>query len=71
MISVYNSFSVLLLSYRDCDFREFMLEDAGNRERLFRCAEELPSEDTLVPELERIFEPRRFCAILFMVVESS
>ena len=49
--------------FRDCSFREFMLDDAGTRERLFQRAEELPAADTLVPELERIFAERRFAKV--------
>ena len=49
--------------FRDCDFREFMLDDAGTRERLFLRSEELPAADTLVPELERIFAERRFAKV--------
>ncbi len=49
--------------FRDCSFREFMLDDGENRERLFLRAEELPSRDTLAPELERICEQRRIAKV--------
>ena len=53
----------LMHGFRDFSFREFMLAGDENRERLFQRAEELPSADTLVPELERIFEQRRFAKV--------
>ena len=42
--------------FRDYSIWEFILNDAESRESLLRRAEELPSMDTLAPELARIFE---------------
>ena len=42
--------------FRDYSIWEFILNDTESRESLLRRAEELPSRDTLAPELARIFE---------------